>query len=223
MLALRIEAERHGLDEQAARRRHEHGEQRWLEGQQAAAIGGGAFGEDGDRLALGERLAQRIDLATYRVTLGARDKDSIVEPGQPADDGPAFDLVLRDKGCAGEAAEDGYIDPADVIGDVENIMDERSADAGDADAEDARCGSKEAARPRRWLGGERIGGHADGKGGEKRTDARSKAHGPDGILKDCAQRPHAFCASRAADWRQVGFACALGALGMENAQPDSDF
>ncbi len=207
VLALRIEAERYRLDEQAAGRRHEYGKQRGLEGQQTATVGCGAFGEDGDRLAGGKCCAEFGDLFSDTSALGAGDEDRIVELCQPADNGPVLDLVLCDKGCAGEGGEDGNVDPADMIGDIEDIVDQRAAFAGDADTEDARRGGEEAAGP--WRGGctgfcaEPMAGQADGECSENGGQADDEAHGPAGILEDRARWPHGDWASRVGRGRQA--------------------
>lgn len=214
VLALGIEAQGDGLDEQAARRRHEHGEQRGLEGQQAAAIGGCAFGEDGHGLAGGKRCAELGDLFSHTAALGSGDENGVVEPGQPADEGPVSDLILCDECRAGEAGEDGNVDPADMIGDIEDIVDERAAFAGDAHAEDARCGSEETTRPRRGRCAEKMAGQAGSKDDEQRADAQGEAQGPAGILKDRAPLPHGFCASRVGALRQ---ASAWGGYGLPPA------
>ena len=57
-----IEIEHDGLDAHARRRRIERGEQRRLERQQVAAIGGGAFGKQGEHRVTGDGGTQRVDL-----------------------------------------------------------------------------------------------------------------------------------------------------------------
>jgi hypothetical protein len=75
--------------------------------------------------------------------------DGAVEPGEPADHRRGRDLRLGDEGGAARAAEREDVDPAQMVGDVEDVALQRRADPLDARAGDPPGGAEEILRPGR--------------------------------------------------------------------------
>ncbi len=138
------------LDHQAGGWGIEDGEQGCLERQQRLAVAGGAFGEDGEAPAIGQRLGDAGDLDGDRFAVAARDIDGVVEAAHPADERHVLKIVLGDEGGAGRARQQGNIEPADVIGDEEGVLFERGADRLPPRARDAAERAQEQPRPGRW-------------------------------------------------------------------------
>ena len=91
----------------------------------------GPFRKNRDRLLAAHRVTQIVDLIADAQPVFAADKDSVVNRAKPADQRPFFDPVIGDKGAAGYTGYDRNVDPAMVIGGVEDIF---------ADALTAGCG-----------------------------------------------------------------------------------
>lgn len=189
-----IEVEQHGLDHQCPWWWHQHREKRRLEGQQAAAIGGGAFRKDRHRLVLGERGAQFGDLGGDRHAIGPRYEDGVIELGQPADQGPPGNLVLADKGRAGGTTEDGNIEPRQMVGYIEHVVKNRRANDFDARPTGTRRSRKKSSRPWRSAAEQSINpvrGQADAEGAGQPQNPSGEPQ----IAEGCGFVAHRPCAT----------------------------
>ena len=119
------------LNHHARRRRNKSCKQRSLERQQPRPVAGGAFGKDRHRLIAGHRGAQVVNLVANAQLVFTADEDCVIDVAQPPDQRPAFDAVIGDEGATGDARDYWNINPAMMVGGVENVS---------ADSFASRCG-----------------------------------------------------------------------------------
>src|SRR5438552_8804683 len=77
----------------------------------------GALGEDGDALALAERVRDRRTGPRRVAIAPAYDEEGVEASGDGAEEGPPPHLRLGDEACAGDRVEDVHVEPGHVIGD----------------------------------------------------------------------------------------------------------
>ncbi len=113
------------------------------------AVAGAPFGKEHDGDAVGQRIAQVLGLLMHLAPCRARDENGVIHARQPADQRPAAHLVLGDEARAGGAGHRQDIQPAQMVGDEEDILRERPADELYVNAGGTRGGAKESTRPGR--------------------------------------------------------------------------
>ena len=135
------------LNDRAGRGRNQHGKQRRLERQQAAAIAATAFGEKGQARPGSKLGAHRGNLAAHAHPVGAVDEDGVVHPAQKIEPRPDGDAVLRHERRAGLPAQYQRVGPAKVVGNIEHIAADWLPDAAHPYAACARAPRHEKPRP----------------------------------------------------------------------------
>ena len=65
--------------------------------------------------------SERVHLPRQAAAAFARNEDRVVLRRQPADDGPSCYAIFRHEGRAGGPAQRKNVDPADMVGEQENV------------------------------------------------------------------------------------------------------
>ena len=111
--------EQHRLNRNAIRHRADRRQQRTLDRQQAGAVAGGAFGEQNQSPAIGQRPAQLLDLPGDPQPVVPGNEDRVVHFAQCAQQAAGGEPVMRHEGRTRGAGDGRYVEPADVIGEQE--------------------------------------------------------------------------------------------------------
>lgn len=91
-----------------------------MEGQQHAAIARRAFGEDGDAVAVAQRLGHVVNHAQRVATLLALDVERAGAGGQRTDQGPVLHRRFRDEAHVPRRMQRDDVEPGDVVGDQQH-------------------------------------------------------------------------------------------------------
>jgi len=96
-------------------------EQRGVEMSDRAAVGGGAFGEDGKAFAAAQGLHQMNIEACRIARLAAFEEQRLRPRTEPADERPAPHFRFGDEAHRHDGIQHEYVQPGDVIGDEEPV------------------------------------------------------------------------------------------------------
>jgi len=88
-----------------------------MEMQQTAAVAGRPFGKDRDMLALGQHVGNLLIDDPGVAAAAPAQEDRVVFGGQPADQRPVPNFLLRDEGGRQGGVDHVDVDPRDVVGD----------------------------------------------------------------------------------------------------------